>query len=458
LRNEGFRSDARVTFYRHHAVHAWLAGYYSGLPERMVVTADGYGDLDQVHTSNVYRNGALETMAVSLGYGQSAGMFYKAITELLGFRPMRHEGKVLGLAAFGDPAPLLGAFRKALRASEDGRTFVSDFGASKAADAALHGYLASVIMGHPRENVAAAAQQTLEDAFLTVVRTLAKDTGLRKIALNGGVAENVKLNQRIAALPEIDEVFVFPGMSDTGNSVGTAILAIEETAPGFLARTQHPLRDVYLGPEYTDFQVEEALRGSGLVYEKLDQTTLVDRTARAINEGWIVGWFHGRMEFGPRALGSRSMIGRPTDAGINKSLNARLERTEFMPFAPSALYEYADDLFVGAGKAKQAAEFMTITFDVREKWHDRIPAVVHVDGTARPQLVRKDRNRLYYQVIDRYRELSGIPLVLNTSFNVREEPIVCAPPEAIRAVAEDRIDALAIGSFWVDNPKRGPFR
>jgi carbamoyltransferase len=148
------------------------------------------------------------------------------------------------------------------------------------------------------------------------------------------------------------------------------------------------------------------------------------------------------------------MVGRPTDAGINKSLNDRLERTEFMPFAPSALAERADEVFIGIDKAAHPAEFMTVTFDVREEWKARIPAVVHVDGTARPQLVRADRNPLYHALIKRYAELSGIPLVLNTSFNVHEEPIVCAPAEGIRALREDRIDALAIGPFWVDNPLR----
>jgi carbamoyltransferase len=187
---------------------------------------------------------------------------------------------------------------------------------------------------------------------------------------------------------------------------------------------------------------------------KLARDRLVDRAAQAIHEGLVVGWFQGRMEFGPRALGNRSVVARPTDAGINTSLNERLERTEFMPFAPSVLAERADEVFIGVGKAAHAAEFMTVTFDVRDGWKSRIPAVVHVDGTARPQLVRADRNPLYHALIERYGELSGIPLVLNTSFNVHEEPIACTPAEGIRALSEDRIDALAIGSFWVDSPLR----
>jgi carbamoyltransferase len=156
------------------------------------------------------------------------------------------------------------------------------------------------------------------------------------------------------------------------------------------------------------------------------------------------------MEFGPRALGNRSMLARPTEQRINDWLNQRLDRSEFMPFAPSVLAEHADEVFIGVEKARHTAEFMTITFDVRPEWRERIPAVVHVDGTARPQLVRTETNPRYHKLISAYHALSGIPLVLNTSFNVHEEPIVCAPGEAIRAYVEKRVDCLAVGNYWAD--------
>lgn len=454
LEREGFRSATRVTFHGHHSVHGALAGFYSGFDDCLVITADGHGDLDEVHTSARYRGGRLESLSTTDGIGRSPGLFYQTVTELLGFRPLRHEGKVLGLAAFGAPMPLLPAFRKALRVAPCGTRFDSDFTDPQTADADRRAFLADVIRGHSRESIAAAAQQALEDAFLAIVRTQVAATGLSRVAVNGGVAANVKLNQRIAALPEVDKTFVFPGMSDTGNAVGAALLALEAAEPGFLATHQHALVDVYLGPSFSDSQIEAELSAKGLTYEKLGNEALVERTAQAINGGRVVGWFQGRMEFGPRALGNRSMVARPTDASINKSLNDRLDRTEFMPFAPSVLAECAEELFVGIDKAAHPAEFMTVTFDVREDWKRRIPAVVHVDGTARPQLVRADRNQLYHALIKRYRELSGIPLLLNTSFNVHEEPIVCGPAEGIRALCEDRIDALAIGSFWVSNPNR----
>lgn len=454
LANEGFRPDAQVSIHSHHGAHSILAGFYSGFDECLVVTADGFGDLDEAHTSGIYRNGCIEPISVTNGVGRSAGLFYMTITELLGFRPVRHEGKVLGLAAFGDPEPLHSAFSRALRLEADRLTFASDFNNEQSAHQDRVAFLKNAIAGHSRENVAAAAQQVLEDAYVAHIRELVSRTGLHRVAMNGGVAANVKLNQRVAQLDEIERIFVFPGMSDAGNSVGAALLALEQESPGFLASHQHALQDVYLGPECTDTAIEHELQTHGLRYEKLDEAALVDRAAHVMHDGLVVGWFQGRMEFGPRALGNRSMVGAPTDAGINKSLNDRLDRTEFMPFAPSVLAERADEIFVGVDKAAHPAEFMTVTFDVREEWKARIPAVVHVDGTARPQLVRADRNPLYHALIKRYGEISGIPLVLNTSFNVHEEPIVCGPAEGIRALREDRIDALAIGLFWVDNPFR----
>jgi carbamoyltransferase len=284
-----------------------------------------------------------------------------------------------------------------------------------------------------------------------LVRNYLAETGLRRVALNGGVFANVKLNQRIAALPEVDSLFVFPAMSDTGNSVGAALLQLSRRQPERMRGTR-PLHDVYWGPAYGEAEILAALRAAGLEGEKLEEATLVERAARAMHQGRVVGWFQGRMEFGPRALGNRSMLARPTESAINNWLNERLDRSEFMPFAPSCLAEHADAIFIGVDKVRHTAEFMTITFDVRPEWLARIPAVVHVDGTARPQLVRAEVNPLYHRLISAYYALSGIPLVLNTSFNVHEEPIVCAPAEAIRAFAERRVDCLGIGPYWLAHP------
>jgi carbamoyltransferase len=449
LEGEAFRPDAAVHFHDHHLTHAAGAAFYSGAAEAAIITLDGEGDLDMHFTASLWRDGRLERRRVSDTPGNSPGFFYETITKLLGFTPLRHEGKVLGLAAMADPQPLLGAMQRALRASPDARDFDSDFAGQPRAYDRRAEYLASVVAGQPRERVAAAAQQALEDAVLPVCRSFLAECGLRQLALNGGVFANVKLNQRLAALPEVDRVFVFPGMSDTGNSIGAALLSIESASAGWMRGHGSALKDVYWGPEYSAADIRAEIERCGLRAEALDGHALIERAAHAIHDGQVVGWFQGRMEFGPRALGNRSMLARATEAGINQSLNARLARTEFMPFAPSCLDEHAASVFAGVDKARHAAEFMTVTFDVHHEWRARVPAVVHVDGTARPQLVRRDRNPTYWALIERYRQLSGIPLVLNTSFNVHEEPIVCAPREALTAYLDGRIDCLAVGGFWL---------
>ncbi len=448
LQGERF-NGATPSFYDHHLTHAVSAGYYSGFKECAVITMDGVGDRHVCHTSGIWRNGHYERMHATDAIGASPGAFYGHITELLGFRVMRHEGKVVGLAAMGDPGPLYDAFRRAFGTSPDQSRLDSEFVGQPQSEGRRYAYLKQAIQGHSRENVSAACQKVLEDVVLELVRKFLADTGQRRIALNGGVFANVKLNQRIAALPEVDGIFVFPAMSDTGNCVGAALLDLQARDSAALADNP-PLHDVYWGPSYSDAQIESAFEAAGLRPKRLEEAELIERAARAIHEGRILGWFQGRMEFGPRALGNRSMLARPTEGRINDWLNQRLDRSEFMPFAPSVLAERADEIFIGVEKARHTAEFMTVTFDVRPEWRDRIPAVVHVDGTARPQLVRPEINPRYHRLIAAYCGLSGIPLVLNTSFNVHEEPIVCAPAEAIRALAERRVDCLAVGDFWAE--------
>jgi carbamoyltransferase len=447
LHAEGF-GHAAVDFFAHHDAHALAAAAYSGFAECAVFTMDGSGDVHENHTSGIFRAGRYERKRISSEYGSSAGLFYSHITRLLGFRALRHEGKVVGMAAMGDPGPLYAAFSAALKLAADGQTLTSDFVGSNQAEARRHAYLREAIKGHSRENVAAAAQKRLEDVAIELVRNFLIETGLKNVALNGGVFANVKLNQRIAALAEVEQLFVFPAMSDTGNSVGAVLLAFAAHRPELLRETAR-LAHVYWGPEYSREQIAFELAAAGLPQNPLQERTLIDTAAQAIHAGKVVGWFQGRMEFGPRALGNRSMLARPTESAINDWLNERLDRSEFMPFAPSVLAEHADALFEGVAKARHTAEFMTITFDVRPEWRARIPAVVHVDGTARPQLVRAATNPLYHKLISAYHALSGIPLVLNTSFNVHEEPIVCAPREAIRAFIEKRVDCLGIGSYWL---------
>jgi len=444
LRGERF-PRAQANFYDHHDSHALPAAYYSGFSQCAVFTMDGNGDANISHTSGRWKAGGFQREHQTDDLGASPGVFYGVITELLGFRVMRHEGKVVGLAAMGNAGPLYAPFQRALHVSEDGHRFASDFHSEDE----RYRFLKEAMAGHRREDVAAAAQKVLEDAVLALVRRYLVETGEHCVALNGGIFANVKLNQRIAELDEVDKVFVFPAMSDTGNSIGAVLLDLAARDATALTRSQ-ALEHVYLGPQFNESQIAAALDSAGVQYDRLDEPALLARSASAIHAGKVLGWFQGRMEFGPRALGNRSMLARATDTSINDWLNVRLDRSEFMPFAPSVLAGHADEVFLGVEKARHTAEFMTITFDVRPEWRQRIPAVVHVDGTARPQLVRKQTNPLYHGLIEEYFRLSEIPLLLNTSFNVHEEPIVCAPDEAIRALAERRVDCLAMGDYWAE--------
>jgi carbamoyltransferase len=450
----GLRPDTGVRFYDHHATHAMAAAWYSGFDACAVLTIDGVGELNIFHTASTWSGGRLARLGYSDSLGASPGEYYEAITAAMGFIPLRHEGKVLGLAAHGDSRKFYKEFRRALRAAPRGEHFgngfESDFVGREDAYAARETYLETLVRAHPREDVAAAAQAVFEDAIEEVARDLLARTGQRRLAVNGGVFANVKLNQRLAALPELDRLFVFPAMSDTGNSVGAALFLVLESNKQEKAAT---LRSVYWGSSWDEKACAKALVASGFALEPLDEGALVTRAAEAIHKGRVVGWFQGRMEFGPRALGNRSMLARPTDADINRTLNARLARTEFMPFAPSVLEEHAAEIFDNVEKSSDCLPFMTITCNVKQAWRPRIPAVVHVDGTARPQTVSRATNPLYWKLIEAYRHRSGIPLVLNTSFNVHEEPIVCFPENAVQALSEDRIDCLALGSFWAEKRK-----
>jgi carbamoyltransferase len=446
----GLRPGTHAAFFDHHATHAAAAAHYSGFDACAVITIDGVGELDVHYTSGTLAGGRLERIDHSARLGTSPGEYYEAITEAMGFIALRHEGKVLGLAAYGEPRQLYAEFARALRPAPDRRGFDSDFAGRPDAYAARKAYLEGLVKRHPRENVAAAAQRVFEDAILAVVHDFLVRTGMRRVAVNGGVFANVKLNQRIAALAEVDELFVFPGMSDSGNSVGAAVLLQDAIDPGFIARRSGALHEVYWGSRWSEEACRRALESAAVRYVHLEESNLVARAADAIHAGRVLGWFQGRMEFGPRALGNRSVLARATEASINTTLNTRLERTEFMPFAPSVLAEHADTVFENVARSAHCLPFMTITCDVRPEWRKRIPAVVHVDGTARPQTVARAVNPLYWSVIEAYRQRSGIPLVLNTSFNVHEEPIVCFPGNAVRALIDDRVDCLALGPYWAE--------
>jgi len=437
LRALGF-DLSRLHWIEHHRAHAASAFYTAGFPRALVVTLDAYGSGLAGSVSLGDARGLRRLK--NLWFPNSFGIFYAQVTEALGFKPTRHEGKIVGLAAFGDPADLAAAVGARFVGPEEDPQYATGMN-MKAARALGKRY--------PREAVAAAYQRVLEDRAARIVRHYLRTTGLRHLVLAGGVTANVKLNQRLHEIPEVEAVFIHPNMADGGTAMGGALAYAARRLPGLRPRR---IPHVFFGPEYTDGEVLAALRDAGLPWTRPRDLEL--EVARLLAGGRIVARFHGRMEYGPRALGNRSILYEATDPKVNDWLNARLGRTEFMPFAPITLREAGDACFRHLAGAEHAAAFMTITFDCTPYMRERSPAAVHVDGTARPQLVGPEATPGLHRILTEYRRLTEIPSCINTSFNMHEEPIVCTPQDAIRAFTLGHLDYLAIGSFLVANPER----
>ncbi len=431
------RLELRANLVRseHHLSHAANAYLASGFERALVVTLDGYGS-GLAGSIGLGTGGRIERLA-SLNFPHSLGSLYEMVTSSLGFQPDRHAGKIVGLAAWGDPKVLADVL---LSRAERGN---GDLALFENLNVHFSRHLAARF---PMIDVAAAYQRVLEILAAEIVAYWLKQTGANAVVLSGGVAANVKMNQRIHELESVGRTFVYPNMGDGGCGTG---LAMHLSWPGGV---RAPLGDVYFGPSFGEAELERAIAAEGLAFVR--PPDLARHVAERIHSGVVVARFDGRMEYGPRALGNRSILYHGREPKVNQWLNRRLKRTEFMPFAPVTKFEAASRCYENLAGAEHAAEFMTMTFDCTPWMREMCPAAVHVDGTARPQLIRRETNPAYWRILDEYERISGIPSLINTSFNMHEEPIVCTPEDALRAFLDGRIDALAIGPFWVENPNR----
>lgn len=428
----------RLKRYHHHTAHAAAAFYASDFDRALIVTLDGYGS--GLAGSVSVGEGSRIRHIHSLEYPHSLGSFYESVTSSLGFKPSRHEGKIVGLAAYGDPDVVLDLVLSRFHQE------AGDFRILESNNIYFSRYLSTLF---PKVDVAAAYQRALEIVATNYIRHYVQTTGVGAIVMAGGVAANVKLNQRVFEIPEVDRIFIYPNMGDGGCGTGAALLACDQTRPD-----SGTYQTVYFGPDYPERDLEQELRSAGLSFKYLNP--IEPELARLIHEGSVVARFDGRMEYGPRALGNRSILYRATEPEVNQWLNQRLGRTEFMPFAPVTLYEERHTCYKNIDGAEHTAQFMTITFDCTDFMRRMSPAAVHVDGTARPQLIREECNPSYYRIVRDYFQLSGIPTLINTSFNMHEEPIVNSPADAIRAFLSGNLDYLAMGNFLVRHPSLAP--
>ena len=433
-----------VEFVDHHFAHACSAYYTNCHAEATVITMDGAGDNQCSHVYRV-RNGVFERLWTIDSF-DSIGNYYAYATHLCGFTAQKHEGKITGLAAYGRPE-YLDLLRRFVT-YKDGSTVnvgrVFYWSAVKALSRALP-------RGFRREDLAASAQRLLEEVCSAYVDHWVRRTGCADLAVAGGVFANVKLNQRLHELPAVRSLFIHPGMGDEGLAVGAgyAVTAALGKARGMTLMPKR-LPEVFLGPDYREEETARAIQEEGLEVEPAPDVER--RAAELLAQGRVVARSAGRMEYGPRALGNRSLLFQPTDPSVNDWLNKRLRRTEFMPFAPVTPAESADQCYRGLDGARYAAEFMTITFECTPWLQEHCPAVVHVDGTARPQLIHRDTNPRYHRILEEYRKLTGLPVLINTSFNMHEEPIVCTPRDALRAFVQGGLDYLLLGDCLVRCP------
>ncbi len=303
----------------------------------------------------------------------------------------------------------------------------------------LYRFLEELSRQATREEMASSIQYAAERVTLDWIRALLKRFPAKYIGMSGGVFSNVRLNQHVAELPGIEEVFIVPPMGDEGLPVGNCIHGVIERE-GLAALPRYRLQDAYFSRVYSSDALFAEAGGRGFHVHSSDNPA--DEAARLLADGYIGAIYAQGMEMGPRALGARSIIASPDDRGLNDSLNQRLGRTEFMPFAPYVLDVDAERVFKVNDVNRYACRFMTITTDVHEAYQEKIPAVVHIDGTARPQIVERETNPLYYDILDRFKIHSGLPCLVNTSFNAHEEPIINTPAEAVQALGDHRIDFL----------------
>jgi carbamoyltransferase len=430
----------RLHRYHHQFCHAASTFYTSGFDRALILTLDGYGS-GQAGGFFMGEQGRITQLA-PIDYPHAMGGFYGSITKRLGFILDRHEGKVLGLAAYGDRSKLYDeVLRRFDTTADDSFHFI---------DANNVFFDMAAVRRHSREDVAAAYQAVLEHVVCLYVKRYVEKTGLDRIALAGGVAANVKLNQRIMELDGVREVYVHPAMSDVGGALGASLMHLAKAGGGLEPRA---MEHVYLSRDFSEEEQRQAIREGGLPHVHLPEGAET-RTAELIHGSNVVGRWNGRMEYGPRALGNRSILYHAGEREVNRWLNQKLKRTEFMPFAPAALAEDAGLYFRDVDRARHAAEFMTITFDCTDRMKEDCPAAVHVDGTARPQLVRADVNASFHRILTEYKRLSGKSAIVNTSFNMHEEPIVYSPRDAVRGFLDSKIDYLAMGDFICWQPNR----
>jgi carbamoyltransferase len=462
-------ANARFHFVEHHRAHMASAFFPSPFEEAAVISVDGFGDFSSVMWG-IGRGHKIEVKG-GVRFPHSLGLFYTAFTQFLGFPKYGDEYKMMGLSTYGTPR-YVKEVREIVRIEGDQIRLNLDYfrhhsegvemtwegGEPALGNAWSNAFISK--FGEPRMpraeitqrdmDLAASAQAVLEEIYFALLNHVQKETGLKAVALAGGVALNCVANGMIFEKTGFRDVYVQPAAHDAGTSIGAALYVWHQVLNN---SRRHQMRHVYYGTQYSDDQILNAIEASGAHYQRMSEDALVARTAREIASGQVVGWYQGRMEFGPRALGNRSILADPRRSDMKDILNSRIKRREsFRPFCPSVLAEKTGEYFENS----YSSPFMTMAYKIRPHQQERLAAVTHLDGTGRLQTVEKDVNPIYWNLINEFGKISGVPVLLNTSFN-ENEPIVDTPHQALDCFLRTRMDVLVMGPYFLsraDNQQR----
>ena len=479
-----FDWQSRLLFSEHHQSHAASAFYPSPFEEAAVLTMDGVGEW--ATTSMGVGSGNRLEMQKEIHFPHSLGLLYSAFTYYTGFKVNSGEYKVMGLAPYGRPIYRDLIEEHLIDIKDDGSFRLNMAYFDYCTGLTMTNHRFDELFGAPPRppdkwleqrdmDLAASIQAVTEDVVLRMVRSVVKDTGLRKLCLAGGVALNCVANGKVLRDGAVDELWIQPAAGDAGGALGSALTAYHSFLgkPRIISGGPDAMKGSYLGPDYSQLDIEARLSNCGARFEVVADETLIDRTATALADGQAVGWFQGRMEFGPRALGARSILGDPRSPSMQKTLNLKVKyRESFRPFAPSILREDVSEWF----KIDCDSPYMLIVADVNEH-HQRqmtpeeqtlfgidklnvprsdIPAVTHVDYSARVQTVHKESNARFYALLSAFKQKTGCPILVNTSFNVRGEPIVCLPEDAFRCFMGTDLDLLVVGNCMMKKTDQDP--
>ncbi len=440
--------------YHHHSCHAASTFYPSGFEKALIITVDGSGD----NVSTQIAIGNKDKIEVLQRYErpQSLGMYYSMFTQLCGFTRDADEYKLMGLSAYGNASKF--NLEEVLQVNDYGyylnekfMTEISSGQPSPGRHEMLFGKYLNEFIGLERrhenfinqayKNLAASAQFQLEKALVSLVKKYVEKTGLKKVCMAGGVALNCLANQKIEAIEEVDELFVQPASSDAGISLGAAYLASLESGIMYFEKQTH----TFYGNNFSSEEIAETLSKCNIGYEKIENPA--ENAAKLLSSNKVIGWFQERMEFGPRALGNRSILANPAAENIQQTVNQKIKfREGFRPFGASILEE--DFHYYFEAKCNDAP-YMTKVFNVKPEFRKLISGVIHTDGTCRVQTVNASQNKLYHQLLTEFKKHTGHGLLLNTSFNLSHEPIVNTPREAVASFFASGMDALYIGSYLV---------